>query len=88
MVRGLTCSVIDRLLQKLVNEVTVSSVNLDAVKACLEGVPGPHSVQFHQPWNLRGINCPGRGQIFKGALAFAIWAEDCVVLARNWLVGR
>ncbi len=80
-----TCSVIDRLLEELVNEVAMGAVNLNPIKASPDGVSGRHTVQLNKPGDLRGVNRPGGWQILKGALLLAIWAEDGVVLARNGL---
>jgi hypothetical protein len=80
-----TCSVIDRLLEKLVNEVAMGSVNLNPIKASLDGILGGHTVQLNQPGDLRGVHRPRGWQILEGALLLAIWAEDGVILARNGL---
>lgn len=82
-----TCSVIDRLLEELVDEVAMGAMNLNPIKASLDGISGGHTVQLNKPGDLRGVNCPGGWQILKGALLLAVWTEDSVVLARNGLVG-
>ena len=82
---GCTYSVIDRLLEELINQVAMGAVNLNPVKACLDRISGGHTVKLNKPRDLGGVNCPGGWQILKGALLFAVWAEDGVVLARNGL---
>ncbi len=81
-----TCSVIDRLLEELVDEVAMGAVNLNPIKASLDGISGSHTVQLNNPWDLRGVHRPGGWQILEGALFLAIWTEDGVVLTRNGLV--
>ena len=71
-----TCSVIDRLLEELVNEVAMGAVNLNPIKASPDGVSGRHTVQLNKPGDLRGVNRPGGWQILKGVLLLAFWAED------------
>ena len=80
-----TCSVIDGLLEELVNEVAMGAVNLHPIKASLDGVSGGLTVQLNKPGDLRGVDGPGGWQILKGALLLAVWAEDGVLLARNGL---
>lgn len=43
-----TCPIIDGLLQELVDEVPMSPMNLNPIKASLHGVSGPNPVQINQ----------------------------------------
>jgi len=58
-----TCSVIDRLLEELVNEVAMGAVNLNPIKASPDGVSGRHSTS---PGISEGSTALGGGRSSKG----------------------
>lgn len=57
----LACTVVDAILEKLINEVTVGAMDLYAIKASRKRIASSNAISIYQAWDLSQCCCSWRG---------------------------
>lgn len=57
----LACTVVDAILEKLINEITMGAMDLHAIKASRKRIASANAVSIYQTWDFGQCCWPWRG---------------------------